>query len=81
MNKEIVRHMPTLRVLLKAGLINFCNQTGTKIHGLYDRKLFTCCYIDGATGSSLFEYKGVKYAVEYTSGCFYPYVFKITDNK
>lgn len=80
MNKQVVKDIGRLKMLAKAKLINFCNQTGTKIHGLHSSKLFTCYYIDDATGSSSFEFRGVKYVVEYVDGCFYPFVFTVTNN-
>ena len=76
--KTIVNDIRTVNSLIKAGLVIPCNQTGSKISGLYSSKTFTCCYVDdhGNQGSR-FEHKGVKYSVEYVDGCFNPYVFRI----
>lgn len=73
---KMVRNMNTLKMLEKANLIKFHYQTGTKISGLYDNKLFTCYYIDSST-STRFTYKNKSYEVKYLSGCFCPYVFLI----
>lgn len=74
-----VSHIPTLKAMAKAGVIKLHEQTGTKITGLYSPKKFTCCYIDDYIGRSTFEFGGNIYRVEYVSGCFCPYVFKISD--
>lgn len=74
---ERVNDMTILKGMLRANLIVFARQTGTKITGLYDKHKFTCTYIDEAVGSNRFDYKGNQYKVQYVSGCFNPYVFKI----
>lgn len=79
MKKTGVQNIALLKGMQKANLIKFDNQTGTKITGLYDRRKFTCYYIDEAVGSSVFEYKGGIYEVAYISGCFNPYVFHLTE--
>ena len=78
MEKEIVRNMKVLKGMEKMGLIKFDEQTGTKITGLYDSKLFTCYYIDEAGNQGRnFTYNNKDYSVEFVSGCFMPYVFKL----
>ena len=72
-----IRNLNTLKALKNANLIKFCEQTGTKICGLYSSKLFTCYYIDDAIGSSRFTFNGKNYIVKYVDGCFFPYVFLV----
>lgn len=78
---ETVRNLNTLKAMLKAGLITFSSQTGLKITGLYSNKYFICYYVDdyGPQGPN-FIYKDCVYSLKYFSGCFYPYVVKISDN-
>jgi hypothetical protein len=72
----IIKSMSLLKGMQKAGLIQFHEQTGTKITGLYGGKSFVCCYVwDRCEGvPCTFEYKGECYELEYVSGCFMPYV-------
>lgn len=73
MAKEVVRSIPMLKGMEKEELIILHEQTGTKITGLYSREKFTCCYVWDAP-NSCFEYKRMKFKLEYFSGCFMPYV-------
>jgi len=76
-NYKIVKNLNTLKAMQKMGFVKFCDQTGEKIHGLYDRKLFTCYYVYEAEQN--FTYKGKKYGQKYFSGCFMPYVIEYID--
>jgi len=79
-NLEPVRNLNTLKAMQKLNLIEFCEQTGKQITGLYDSKKFTCYYIDGegkASKGRQFTYKNKQYEVRFVSGCFNPYVFEI----
>jgi len=69
---KVVKNMNTLKAMQKMGLIEFCEQTGEKIHGLYDSHMFTCYYINEAPFT--FEYKNKTFGQKYFSGCFMPYV-------
>ncbi len=71
---KTVKNMNTLKAMQKKGVI-FCNQTGSKISGLYSNKLFTCYYVDSAP--LIFEYKGNIYGEKYFDGCFYPFVVEL----
>ena len=72
---EIVKNLNTLKAMAKRGLVEFCDQTGFKIRGLYSRDTFTCYYV--WEGKDRFEYKGQSYGIKYFDGCFYPYVVKL----
>lgn len=71
---EVIRDIKLLKQMEKKGFVKFHHQTGTKIHGLYDRNLFTCTYVDEA--HPLFEFNGNFYGQKYFDGCFCPYVVK-----
>lgn len=75
---QIVKNMALLNAMEKEKLIKFHPQTGTKIHGLYDTKLFTCFYIDEAP--SKFEFRGRIFGEKYFDGCFMPYLVEYTNN-
>ncbi len=73
---NFVKNMATLKGMQKKGLIKFTEQTGCKInkHTIY--------YVDDLCEgvSSVFEYNGNKFCLEYVSGCFYPYVMYYSNN-
>jgi hypothetical protein len=69
---EVVDDIRLLKRMQKAGFVKFCDQTGTKIHDLYDHKTFTCYYVYEA--KLKFDFEGQTYSEKYLSGCFYPYV-------
>lgn len=71
---NIVKDLRVLKAMRKQG-VKFCDQTGEKIHGLYDKRLFTCYYVDEAP--SQFIYKGKKYGQKYFDGCFMPYIIEL----
>ena len=75
MEYEVVRNINLLKKFRDKGWVKFCRQTGMKIHGLYDRKLFTCVYVDEVP--KRFTYRGDEYDEKYFDGCFYPYVIRI----
>lgn len=70
----VINDIKLLRKFKKLNLVQFCPQTGTKIRALYDKKLFTCTYIDEAKP---FVYEDETYMEKYFDGCFYPYLIKI----
>lgn len=69
---EVIRDISLLKKMEKQGFVKFHPQTGTKIHGLYDKNLFICTYVDEA--DPIFQYKNRVYGQKYFDGCFYPYV-------
>jgi hypothetical protein len=71
---NIVKNVNTLKAMQKQGVI-LCDQTGTKITGLYSPKTFKCYYVDSAPFK--FEYRGRFYGQKYFDGCFYPYVVEL----
>ena len=71
---EVVTDMRIMNPLIRKGLIIPADDTGTKIHGLYSSKLFTCYYIDSVP--SRFTYKGYEYKQECFDGCFNPYLMR-----
>lgn len=77
-NYEVVKNIRTINMFAKMGLLNPCDQTGTKIKGLYGGKSFTCTYIWDVPKP--FEYKGFMYREKYFSGCFYPYLVRTKIN-
>ena len=72
---KVVKNLNTLKAMAKMGFVEFCDQTGEKIKGLYSSKTFTCYYVDDANMS--FQYKGKTYERKFFDGCFYPYVVEI----
>ena len=71
---EVIRDIRILKAMQKEGHVTFHAQTGSKICGLYDTKLFTCFYVDDT--KPLFEFKGNMYGHKYFDGCFCPYVVR-----
>jgi hypothetical protein len=72
---NIVKDMRTLKAMQKRGFVTFCNQTGSKIHGLYSSNMFVCYYVDSA--KSHFVYNGKTYTEKYFDGCFFPFVVEV----
>lgn len=69
---QVVRNISLLKKFKKLGFVEFHQQTGKKITGLYSDEQFTCTYV--WNGKYSFEYDNEKYGIKYFSGCFMPYV-------
>jgi DNA-binding transcriptional regulator YhcF (GntR family) len=73
--RVLVNNIRALRMLEQAGFITLHAQTGKKVTW-YGQKT-TAWYINDYTQSSVFEFRGRKFTVEYASGSFFPYVYEI----
>ena len=71
---EAVTNLNTLKAMAKNGLIKLHEQTGKRVY--WNGNYFKTYYIDDYDKPE-FTYKGANYVVEYVSGSFYPYVFKV----
>ena len=63
MNQILVTNNSTLKAMARAGLIVLTEDT-FKFKYVYD-------------GPRNFTYKGQEYSTQYSSGCFYPFVYKL----
>ena len=75
-----VRDIRILKGMKEQGLIEFNEQTGTKITGLYTSRKFMCYYIDKAK-QLFFNYNKKEYTTQFVSGCFCPYVFEVVESE
>jgi hypothetical protein len=69
--------MNTLKAMERAGHIKLANQTGVKVS--WYGHTSNAYYIDGPAEDKPrhFTYKNNDYEIDYVSGCFYPFVFKV----